>query len=327
MGLWMRYYPMFVSLEGRACLVVGAGQVGLRKIETLADCGAASVLVVDKNPPDEALGQLLARPGLRSRLCFVQRDFEEADLDGMFLAIASTSSPAVNQRISELCRERGVLCNIVDQPEACSFIVPALVRRGDLTLAISTGGQSPALAKRIRKEDVYKRQALYYLACLLESGEDPRFICRRLVLSSSEDIGLGDPQALPLAVACQQAVEFVGMPEGFIPLAETVIYLALAPKNNASYAAYLNALKEVRENGLQPVPLHLRNASTTLHKEWGYGRGYKYPHAFPQAWVEQEYLPHELAQRKAQFYFPKNEGAESRLHAWLTSRKRTPRKP
>ncbi|MBU1230881.1 MAG: replication-associated recombination protein A [Proteobacteria bacterium] len=182
-----------------------------------------------------------------------------------------------------------------------------------------------ALIKSIRGSDV--DAALYYLACLLESGEDPRFICRRLILSASEDIGLGDPQALLLAVACQQAVEFVGMPEGFIPLAETVIYLALAPKSNASYAGYLNALKEVRENGLLPVPLHLRNASTTLHKEWGYGRGYKYPHAFPQAWVEQEYLPHELAKRKVQFYFPKAEGAEPRLHHWLTSRKRVSRKP
>ncbi|OGR35311.1 MAG: siroheme synthase [Desulfovibrionales bacterium GWA2_65_9] len=144
----MRYYPMFVSLAGRACLVVGAGQVGLRKIETLADCHAASVLVVDKNPPEEALSALLTRPGLS----FAQRDFQDSDLDGVFLAIASTSSPAVNQRISDLCRERGVLCNIVDQPEACSFIVPATVCRGDLTLAISTGGHSPALAKRIRKD-------------------------------------------------------------------------------------------------------------------------------------------------------------------------------
>jgi len=144
----MRYYPMFVSLVGRACLVVGAGQVGLRKIETLADCNAASILVVDRNPPDQALELLLRRPGL----VFAQRDFQDSDLDGMFLAIASTSSPAVNQRISDLCRERGVLCNIVDQPEACTFIVPATVRQGDLTLAISTGGQSPALAKRIRKD-------------------------------------------------------------------------------------------------------------------------------------------------------------------------------
>ena len=148
MGLRMRYYPMFVSLAGRACLVVGAGQVGLRKIETLADCKAASILVIDRNPPDAALAALLGRPGLH----FEQRDFQDADLDGVFLAIASTSSAEANQRISDLCRARGVLCNIVDQPEQCSFIVPASVRRGDLTLAVSTGGQSPALAKRIRKD-------------------------------------------------------------------------------------------------------------------------------------------------------------------------------
>ncbi len=144
----MRTYPMFVSLAGRACLVVGAGQVGLRKIETLADCGAASILVVDQSPPDADLAALLARPGL----AVARRGFQDSDLDGVFLAIASTSSPAVNQRISDLCRARGVLCNIVDQPEACSFIVPALVRRGELTLAVSTGGRSPALAKRIRKD-------------------------------------------------------------------------------------------------------------------------------------------------------------------------------
>jgi precorrin-2 dehydrogenase/sirohydrochlorin ferrochelatase len=143
---------MFVSLEGRSCLVVGAGQVGLRKIETLADCQAASILVVDQNPPDEGLSALLARSGLGSSLRFAQRDFQDSDLDGVFLAIASTSSPAVNQRISDLCRQRGVLCNIVDQPEACTFIVPATVRQGDLTLAISTGGQSPALAKTLRKD-------------------------------------------------------------------------------------------------------------------------------------------------------------------------------
>lgn len=161
MGLWMRYYPMFVSLEGRACLVVGAGQVGLRKIETLADCNAARILVVDRNPPDAALGNLLGRPGL----CFAQRDFAESDLDGMFLAIASTSSAEANQCISDLCAERGVLCNIVDQPEACSFIVPASVRRGGLTLAVSTGGHSPALAKRIRRDlqDAYGPEYALFL--------------------------------------------------------------------------------------------------------------------------------------------------------------------
>jgi putative ATPase len=169
-----------------------------------------------------------------------------------------------------------------------------------------------ALIKSIRGSD--PDAALYYLACLLEGGEDPRFVCRRLVLSASEDVGLADPQALTLAVSCMRAVEFIGMPEGYIPMAETVVYLALARKSNSSYAAYLNAAKEVRANGPQPVPLHLRNPSTRLHKEWGYGKEYRYPHDYPQAWVEQEYLPTELEGRR--FYQPKDQGEEARLSAW-----------
>ncbi|MCH5276281.1 MAG: replication-associated recombination protein A [Desulfovibrionaceae bacterium] len=172
-----------------------------------------------------------------------------------------------------------------------------------------------ALIKSIRGSD--PDAALYYLACLLEGGEDPRFVCRRLILSASEDIGLADPHALPLAVACQQAVEFVGMPEGYIPLAETVVYLALSKKSNAAYAAYHNALREVKTNGPQAVPLHLRNATTRLHKEWGYGETYKYPHNFPGAWVEQDYLPPEVASKR--YYQPKDQGEEPRLAAWWRS--------
>lgn len=168
-----------------------------------------------------------------------------------------------------------------------------------------------ALIKSIRGSD--PDAALYYLACLLEGGEDPRFICRRLILSASEDVGLADPRALPLAVACQQATEFVGMPEGYIPLAETVVYLALAPKSNSTYAAYAAAAREVRQNGTAAVPLHLRNASTKLQKEWGYGKDYKYPHNFPNAWVEQAYLPPAVPQ----FYAPKNNGEEPRLNSWI----------
>ena len=155
---------------------------------------------------------------------------------------------------------------------------------------------------------------VYYLACLLEGGEYPRFVCRRLILSASEDVGLADPNALPLAVSCQQAVEFVGMPEGFIPLAETVVYLALARKSNASYAAYLNAVREVKLNGARAVPLHLRNPSTQLQKEWGYGKEYKYPHNYPDSWVEQSYLPPELEGRR--FYQPRDNGEEPRLSQW-----------
>lgn len=144
----MRYYPMFVSLEGRACLVVGAGQVGLRKLLSLIDCGAAPLTIIERREPDEALRELCSRPGVR----IVRRDFTESDLDGIFLVIAATSDAALNQRIGTLCRERGILCNMVDAPDQGSFIVPSSVVRGDLTIAISTSGQSPALTKRVRKD-------------------------------------------------------------------------------------------------------------------------------------------------------------------------------
>ncbi|MCF8105881.1 MAG: replication-associated recombination protein A [Desulfohalobiaceae bacterium] len=181
-----------------------------------------------------------------------------------------------------------------------------------------------ALIKSIRGSD--PDAALYYLAGMLEGGEDPRFICRRLILSASEDIGLADPSALTLAVSCLQAVELTGMPEGFIPLAETVTYLALSPKSNSTYAAYLAAQKEIRENGLRTVPFHLRNPSTTLHKQWGYGKGYKYPHAFPGSWIQQDYLPEGLENRT--FYSPKDQGMEQKLNLWLKGKlRKKPGKP
>jgi putative ATPase len=170
-----------------------------------------------------------------------------------------------------------------------------------------------AMIKSIRGSD--PDAALYYLACLLESGEDPRFCCRRLMISASEDVGLADPMALPLAVSAAEAVEKIGMPEGFIPLAQTAVYLALAPKSNSSYAAYLAAKKDIMQFGVKPVPLHLRNPSTRLQREWGFGKGYKYPHAYPEAWVDQDYLPEELAGR--QYYTAKDQGLEPRLAARL----------
>jgi putative ATPase len=184
-------------------------------------------------------------------------------------------------------------------------------REGDFHYELAS-----AMIKSIRGSD--PDAALYYMACMLEGGEDPRFICRRLLLSASEDIGLGDPQALSLAVACQQAVEMVGMPEGFIPMAETAVYLALAPKSNTTYSAYLAARNEIRDHGPKPVPLHLRNASTALQREWGYGKGYKYPHNYPGAWAEQDYLPEEV--RHLRFYHPKDQGEEPRLSVLFKKR-------
>lgn len=190
--------------------------------------------------------------------------------------------------------------------------LPEIVVRGDRD-GDSHYELASALIKSIRGSD--PDAALYYLACLLESGEDPRFVTRRLIISASEDIGLGDPQALGVAMSCHQAIDAIGMPEGFIPMAQTAVYLALAPKSNSTYAAYRTAQKEVRENGPKPVPLHLRNATSALQREWGYGRGYLYPHNFPKSWAEQDYLPNELAGRK--FYHPKDQGDEPRLLAWL----------
>ncbi|EPR30429.1 MgsA AAA+ ATPase domain-containing protein [Alkalidesulfovibrio alkalitolerans DSM 16529] len=196
-------------------------------------------------------------------------------------------------------------------PAELAKTLPEMVIRGD------RGGDShyelaSAMIKSIRGSD--PDAALYYLACMLESGEDPRFVCRRLILSASEDIGLADPYALPLAVSTQQAVEMVGMPEGFIPLAECTVYLALAPKSNSTYAAYLAVQQEVRRDGPRPVPLHLRNAATKLQKDWGFGRGYKYPHAFPEGWADQEYLPQDISGRR--FYHPREHGMEPKINLW-----------
>jgi putative ATPase len=136
--------------------------------------------------------------------------------------------------------------------------------------------------------------AVYYMVRMLEAGEDPRFVLRRMVIFASEDVGNADPQALQIAVAALQAVELVGLPEGVLPMSQAAIYLALAPKSNAAIAAYGNARRLVQEKGALPVPLKLRNAPTALMKGLGYGGGYRYPHNFEGHYVAEEYLPDAL---------------------------------
>jgi putative ATPase len=153
--------------------------------------------------------------------------------------------------------------------------------------------------------------ALYWLARMVESGEDPMFIVRRLVILASEDIGLADPQALTVAVAAQQAVHFLGMPEGRIPLAEATVYLAAAPKSNSAYAALNEAMRDVREQANEPVPIHLRNAVTGMMEDMGYGKDYKYSHDYEGHFEEQEYLPPSLKGRR--YYQPSEEGAEREI--------------
>ena len=153
---------------------------------------------------------------------------------------------------------------------------------------------------------------------MIEAGEDPLFIARRMVIFAAEDIGNADPQALQVAVAAKDAVHFVGLPEGRIPLAQATTYLATAPKSNASYKAMLAAARDVKERGALPVPLHLRNAPTQLMEDLGYGKGYKYAHNFPDHIVDQMHLPEELKGRR--YYSPSDSGHEKtikeRMKGW-----------
>ena len=152
--------------------------------------------------------------------------------------------------------------------------------------------------------------ALYWLARMLEAGEDPLFIARRMVIFASEDIGNADPSAVQMAVAVKDAFHFIGMPEGWIPLSQGVTYLATAPKSNASYKAYQSALQDVKEKGALGVPFHIRNAPTSLMKGLGYGKGYKYPHNHG-GYIEQSYLPEELQGKE--YYKPTENGFDKEI--------------
>ena len=160
--------------------------------------------------------------------------------------------------------------------------------------------------------------ALYWLARMVEAGEDPLFIARRMVIFASEDIGNADPRAIMVANAVKDSVDFIGMPEGWIPLAQGVSYLATAPKSNASYMAYLEAADDVKKHGALRVPLHIRNAPTKLMKGLGYGKGYKYPHSFKDAVADQEYLPDELKGRR--YYRPTDRGYDARIALMMKER-------
>jgi putative ATPase len=154
---------------------------------------------------------------------------------------------------------------------------------------------------------------LYWLARMLESGEAPLYIARRLVRMASEDIGLADPNALPIAVAAMQAADFIGVPEGNLALAEAAVYLALAPKSNALYTGYGEAQQDLQSTAAEPVPLHLRNAVTPLMREQGYGKGYQYAHNAPEKTTNMKCLPENLLGRR--YYEPTDQGFEDRLRS------------
>lgn len=173
-----------------------------------------------------------------------------------------------------------------------------------------------AFIKSVRGSD--PDAAIYWLVRMLEAGEDPMFIARRLVILAAEDIGMADPQGLPIAMAAQQAAHFIGLPEGAIPLAEATVYLATAPKSNSAYAALNQAREDARRTRNEPVPMHLRNAVTSLMKNQGYGEGYKYSHDYIGHFAPMQNLPVSLKNRR--YYQPTDQGYENtvaeRLKEW-----------
>ncbi len=239
---------------------------------------------------------------------------------------AAGSAPAADTDAPAADTEAGADAPAADRPAAITItreiIEGALQQR--VAVYDKSGEQHfnliSAYHKSLRGSD--PQGALYWLARMIEGGEDPLYIARRTVRFASEDVGLADPRALEIAIAARDAYQFLGSPEGELALAEAAVYLATAPKSNRVYAAWNAALDAARATPAAPVPLHIRNAPTKLMKELGYGDGYQYAHAAPEGYLPQDYLPDELADRA--FYVPGPFGfekeVEKRLAWWRALR-------
>jgi putative ATPase len=251
--------------------------------------------------PERGLGaaDVELEPAARQRLILLSGGDARVALDALELAAAATRDDA-GRSVVDVTAVEGALQN------------PSLLydRAGDQHYWLAS-----AFIKSMRDSD--PDGSIYWLARMLEAGEDPMFCARRMVILAAEDVGLADPAALGVAVAAQQAAHFVGMPEGFLPLAEAALYLATAPKSNSAMRAYTAAVEDVRETLHQPVPLHLRNASTSLTKGMGFGRGYRYAHDESDAVVDQQHLPDGLQGHR--YYTPTDHGAEAQVAARLHS--------
>ena len=283
-----------------------------------------------ENPSFEVITPLLSRCQV-----FVLKSLEKADLH-LLLERAVTSDVLLKDKAIEIREEDALmrysggdarkLLNVLEiVVDAQAGRSPIVIDNDTVTASIQENmaiydkdGEMhydiiSAFIKSIRGSD--PNAAIYWLARMIDGGEDPLFIARRLCLSASEDIGLANPNALLLANACFEVVSKIGMPEGRIPLAETTVYLASSPKSNASYMALEKALAEVKNSGNQPVPLPIRNAPTDLMKELHYSDGYKYAHDYPGHFVDMEFLPDAL--RGTVFYEPAHNRHEDVLRAYL----------
>ncbi len=281
-----------------------------------------------ENPSFEVISPLLSRCQV-----YVLKHLDEHDLDKLIDKAITTDVELskLNIRVEErdaLYRFSGgdgrKLYNILEL--VCSGDDKEIVITNDLVLSRlqenmafydKSGEQHydiiSAFIKSVRGSD--PDAAIYWLARMLEGGEDIKFIARRLIILASEDIGLANPNAMLIANACFDAIDKIGMPEARIPLAEATVYLATSPKSNSAYLAVDAAIAKVKETGDLPVPLHLRNAPTSLMKKLNYGADYKYAHNFENHYVEQQYLPDKLVDAK--FYEPAPNAKEEQIRKWM----------
>lgn len=282
-----------------------------------------------ENPSFEVIRPLLSRCQI-----YTLKPLEESDLKQLLYSTIKKDFELSKRKI-EIKEEEALfryaggdarkLLNIID-------LIASAIPEGDILitdkLVVDSLQQNPAeydkngemhydiisaFIKSIRGSD--PNAAIYWLARMVEGGEDPKFIARRLVISAAEDIGLANPNALLLANACFDSLQKIGWPEGRIILAQTTIYLASSPKSNSAYLAIDDALALVRQTGNLPVPLHLRNAPTKLMKDMSYGKNYKYPHNYPNNFVSQQYMPDAIQDVK--IWTPQGNSAESKLDEYL----------
>lgn len=284
-----------------------------------------------ENPSFEVIRPLLSRCQL-----YVLKPLEKADLEGL-LHRAITQDVELREKNIKL-EETGALLRysggdarkllnilelVVESAGSSEIVITDKMVEEQLQqnpLAYDKQGEMhydiiSAFIKSIRGSD--PDAALYWMARMIEGGEDPQFIARRVVISASEDVGLANPNALLLANAAFDTVMMIGWPEARIALAEAVVYLATSPKSNSAYLGINDALATVRQTGNLPVPLHIRNAPTKLMKDLGYHDGYKYPHDYPGHFTEQQYLPDEL--KDARFWHAQHSPSEERLYNWMVT--------
>jgi putative ATPase len=277
----------------------------------------SSVLVLEPLPP-EAVGELLQRAltdaerGLGDRGLRIEPDALDF-LVGHSRGDARLGLNALEAAADLASIKKAAVIDLALAEEAAQHRALLYDKAGEEHYNVIS-----AFIKSLRDSD--PDAAVYWLMRMLAAGEDPLFIARRMVILASEDVGNADPRALQVAVAAKDAVHFVGLPEGRIPLAQAATYLAAAPKSNASYKAMLAAAEDVKKHGALPVPLHLRNAPTPLMEGLGYGRSYKYAHDYAGHVVEQQHLPDAL--RGSRYYRPSDNGAERELKVRLQANER-----